>query len=246
VRPVNLIPEEQRIGRRPAMRSGPTAYIIVGALVAALLGVTALVTTNTRIDDLKGEVTQVEGEIATAQATAQELSSYTQFQSVREQRVATVTSLADSRFDWDRVMRELALVLPGDVVLMNLTASVNPGVAPGGGESAGLRTAVPGPALSINGCADGPEGVAAFVQAAKDIDGVTRVAVPTASQGGGQGATTDSAGGSDCTETGLSTSFQIVVAFDAAPTAATATEVSPIPSSSPESEAPAEEGTAEE
>ena len=31
---------------------------------------------------------------------------------VREQRVATVTSLADSRFDWERVMRELALVLP--------------------------------------------------------------------------------------------------------------------------------------
>ena len=29
-----------------------------------------------------------------------------------EQRVATVTSLADSRFDWERVMRELALILP--------------------------------------------------------------------------------------------------------------------------------------
>jgi Tfp pilus assembly protein PilN len=247
MRPVNLIPKEERLDAPKSLRSGPTAYIIVGALVAALLGVTALVTTGNRIGDLKGEVTQVEGEITAAQETAQELSAYTQFHSVREQRVATVTSLADSRFDWERVMRELALVLPSDVVLTALTASVNPGVAPAGGTSSTLRTAIPGPALSMSGCTSGPESVAAFLQVVKDVDGVTRVAVPNSSEGGGAAAETGSAGGTaGCDESGLSTQFEMVVAFDAAPLAALSTEVAPeVAPSSPESEATVEAGSEE-
>ena len=43
MRPANLIPKEERTGGRRPMRSGPVAYVVVGALVAALLGVTALV-----------------------------------------------------------------------------------------------------------------------------------------------------------------------------------------------------------
>ena len=247
MRPVNLIPKEERLDAPKSLRSGPTAYIIVGALVAALLGVTALVTTGNRVDDLKGEVTQVEGEIATAEATAQELSAYTQFHSVREQRVATVTSLADSRFDWERVMRELALVLPDDIVLIDLTASASPGVAPAGGESSGLRTSVAGPALTMRGCAGGQEGVAGFLQAVKDVDGVTRVAVPSSSQAGTPGAETDSAASTGCLETGLSTEFEMVVAFDAAPASAATAEATPeVAPSSPESEATAEEAGGEE
>lgn len=246
MRPVNLIPKEERLDAPKSLRSGPTAYIVVGALVAALLGVTALVTTNNHISDLQVEATQVEGEIASAQAAAQELSAYTQFQSVREQRVATVTSLADSRFDWERVMRELALVLPGDIVLTSMTATVTPAVSPPGGESIPLRMSVPGPALSIEGCATGQERVAALVQAIKDVDGVTRVALPKSTVAGNQSAETDSSGSSECTEIGLSTSFQMVVAFDAAPVPATTTGTTVVAPSSPEAEAPAEEGGSEE
>jgi Tfp pilus assembly protein PilN len=247
VRPVNLIPNEERLGTRPPMRSGPTAYIVVGALVAALLGITALVVANNRIDSLKGEATQVEREVAVAEAKARELAAYTQFHSVREQRVATVTSLADSRFDWERVMRELALVLPGDVVLTDLTASASPGVAPAGGEGVALRSAIAGPALSLTGCARGQEGVAGFVQAVKDIDGVTRVAVPSSTQGDAQTAETDSAATVGCGGGSLSALFQMVVAFDAAPVAATTGEPVPeVAPSSPESEATTEEGATEE
>ena len=38
------------------------------------------------------------------------------------------TSLAQSRFDWERVLRELAIVIPEDVWLTNLTATVSPEV----------------------------------------------------------------------------------------------------------------------
>ena len=60
MRPVNLIPAEERRGERAPLRSGPLAYIVVGALVAALLGVTALVLTGNQIADRKAEVAQLE------------------------------------------------------------------------------------------------------------------------------------------------------------------------------------------
>jgi Tfp pilus assembly protein PilN len=233
MRPVNLIPVEERRGEHAPMRSGPLVYIVIGALVAALAGVTALVLTGNEIADSKAEVTQLRQEDAAVKARAQKLAAYTQFRALRDQRVATVTSLADSRFDWERVMRELSLVLPPDVWLTNLTATSAPGVSAGsgssGGESessaSGMRGSIAGPAIEMAGCANGQDGVAGFVTALKDIDGVTRVgvqssALPETGSGAGAGAEEDGsgAGGStDCRTRGFIAEFQIVVAFDAAP-----------------------------
>jgi Tfp pilus assembly protein PilN len=232
MRPVNLIPEEERSGGRRPMRGGPVAYIVVGALIAALLGVTALVVTDNKISDSKTEIASMEGEVAAAEAKARSLSAYAQFHTVREQRVATITSLADSRFDWERVMRELSLILPGDVWLTNLSASASPTAETAGVTSGSLRASVAGPALSLSGCADGQDAVAGFVQALKDIDGVTRVGVESSSlNGAGSAAATDSAGGEGCLGKSSTAQFQMVVAFDAAPvpTTTSATEATAAP-----------------
>ena len=125
MRPVNLIPVEDRRGDSAPLRTGPVAYIVLGALVLALAGVTMLVLTDNKISDRKGELAQVKSEDAAAKARAESLASYTQFAALHEERVQTIASLADSRFDWERVMRELSLVLPGDVWLTNLTASAS-------------------------------------------------------------------------------------------------------------------------
>jgi len=234
MRPVNLIPTEDRRGEQAPLRSGPLAYIIVGALVALLAGVTAMVLIGNQIAEQKDEVVQLKREDAAEAARAQRLASYTQFANLREQRLATVSSLADSRFDWERVMRELSLVLPSDVWLVNLSAtataaaSVEGGSGGGSSSAGGLRGAAPGPALELSGCARGQESVAGFVTALKDIDGVTRVGVESselseqksgeaaASTGGGEG------GGEDCRTRDFIAKFSMVVAFDAAPIPITA------------------------
>ncbi len=130
-----------------------------------------------------------------------------------------MTSLADSRFDWERVMRELALVLPSDVWLVSLDATATASVSiDGGGGGAQLRGAAQGPALAIEGCARGQEGVAGFVTTLKDIDGVTRVGVESselASNSAEAGSGGD--GGGDCRTRDFIAKFSIVVAFDAAP-----------------------------
>lgn len=226
MRPVNLIPPEERAGGRKPLRSGPLAYIVVGALAAAVIAITALLVTESKIDDRKAEVVQLESERASISAKAQALAPYTQFASVREQRLATVTSLADSRFDWSRILHELSLVMPVDVQLTSLTGSAAPGVSTAGGGGIGMRAQIAGPALEMVGCASGQTAVAAFIEALKGIDGVTRVGVQGSSVSGGETGNATTAG--TCGDKS-SAQFQLVAAFDAAPvpTVETGGEIAP-------------------
>jgi Tfp pilus assembly protein PilN len=232
MRPVNLIPAEERRGSQAPMRTGPLPYLLVGVLVAVLAGVTALVLTGNQIADRKDEVTQLQREDAAAKARAERLVAFTQFETLHEQRLATIASLADSRFDWERVMRELSLILPDDAWLVSLNATASPeaaagGESGGGGEGGGsaLRASIAGPALEISGCAAGQESVAGFVTALKDIDGVTRVGVESselpepasAASAAGSGDAAGGGGNSDCKTRDFIAQFSLVVAFDAAP-----------------------------
>ncbi len=231
MRPINLIPPEDRRGEHAPLRTGPLPYILLGALVAVLIGITAIVLVNNQITDSKAEVAKLEGEDSVAGARAQRLAAYTQFRSMSEQRVATVSSLADSRFDWERVMRELSLVLPSNIWLVGLTATASPSVNLDGGAASGgnLRAQVPGPALELSGCASGQEAVAGFVTALKDIDGVTRVGVESSElaeeeEEAAEAASTEvgantGSNGDECRTRAFIAKFAIVVAFDAAPVA---------------------------
>jgi Tfp pilus assembly protein PilN len=243
MRAVNLIPPDLRRGDSAPLRTGPVAYIVVGALALVLVGVTLLVLAGNEVSEKKAEVVTLKHEDAVAQAKAERLAPYVQFQTMSEQRVQTVTSLANSRFDWPRVMRELALVLPGDVSLTSLTASASPGAGSSGSESGGEGFGgIQGPSLEMGGCTSGQDEVAVLITALKDIDGVTRVGLQSsatsASAGSAEGES-EGCGGSDFT-----TQFDLVVAFDAAPVAPAegAAEAEPAEASSTEAEGGTEEG----
>lgn len=234
MRPVNLIPAEQRRGERRPLRTGPLPYLLVGALVAVLAGVTALVVLGNQVAERKNELARVEAEDAAAQARAERLAAYTQFRALHEQRVQTVASLADSRFDWERVMRELALVLPHDVQLTSLDASAAGG---GGGSGSNLSASIKGPSLQISGCTTGHEAVAGFITALKEIDGVTRVGVQSSDVSGresGAGAARASGSASNCMSTGSVAAFAMTVAFDAAPVPQTSSSTEAVPASASE------------
>lgn len=255
MRPVNLIPKEERRGAQAPMRGGPLAYVVLGALLAALAAVTVLVVTDNQISDREAEAATLKTDIAAAEARASEGAAYTQFHQVAEQRSATVANLADSRFDWARVMRQLALIVPDDAWLTNMTATVKPEVSVNGAASIGLRASVPGPALQLEGCALGQESVARFVRSLREIEGVTRVgmqssALPAdneASSGGSEGSVSASG---NCQTRQFIAKFQIVVAFDAAPIPATgggtgeAAEAAPEAAPTGSEEAPGPEGEA--
>ena len=145
------------------MRGGPLAYIVVGALILRCSGSTAA--GHDQQPDLRpqGGNRQAEAENSAAEAKVAKLAAYTQLRDVRDQRVATVTSLADSRFDWERVMRELALILPSDVWLTNLTGTASPASSVNGGGQRRAAHPIPGPRPGNDRLRPGQDAVAGFV-----------------------------------------------------------------------------------
>jgi Tfp pilus assembly protein PilN len=227
VRPIDLTPADLRQGAHAPMRTGAIPYILIGALVAVLAGVALLVVTGNQISEREDQVAELKRENAAAKVEARRLAPYVQFQTLHEQRVATITSLADSRFDWERVMRELSLVLPHDAWLTQLDATASGSSGGGEGGSGGLGASVLGPSLELEGCAASQESVAGFVTALKDIDGVTRVGVASSELPSRKDGEASSGGGESGEEDGCQTrefiaKFSILVAFDAAPVPITA------------------------
>lgn len=247
MRAINLIPPEARRDRSPS-GTGALSYLIVGVLVAVLAGVTALVLTNNQISDSKTEVAQLEQERAAAQERAASLQSFADFRSMQEQRTATVASLAQSRFDWERVLRELSLILPSDVWLTGLTGTVSPEVQLEAATAVSLRQGVPGPALEIVGCTVSQDAVGRFVAALRDIDGVTRVALSSSAlpEESSAPATTSGSGGEssdDCQTRDFIARFEIVAAFDEVPTAgAVAVPAPAVPAPATEGSTASQEG----
>jgi len=220
VRPVNLIPPEARRGEKAPTRTGALSYVIVAVLAVALVGVTGVVLTNNQISDRKTEKSGLESQVAEAEARAERVSSFANFASLQQARAQTVDDLARSRFDWERVLRELAIVIPEDVWLTNLTATASPAVqissdsgSSSSSDSGADLSSVQGPSLRIAGCGTGHEAVALFLAALRDIGGVTRVSVlssdrPDPDSGGGGSA-------EDCATRDFISKFEIVAAFDA-------------------------------
>jgi Tfp pilus assembly protein PilN len=217
MRPINLIPADERRGDRAPLRAGPLSYVLVGALLLAFGGVYVLVSTGNAISDREAELTGLEHQLDSTRARAEALQSFTDFASLEQSRTQTVSDLARSRFDWERVMRELALVIPADVSLTEVTGRVSPNASTssesgGSGGSGADTTEIQAPVLTMSGCGSSHDAVARFVAALRDIDGVTRVGL----QSSESSETTDSgtAGAESSGSCVEATSFELTVAFD--------------------------------
>ena len=217
MRPVNLIPGDHRRDG-DGSKAIPIPYFVIGALVLALIGVTAVTLQGKGISGKQAEIAALEVTEAQTSARAQSLSSFVAFQDLTTGRATTVAALAQSRFDWERVIRELTLVLPNRVWLTSLIGTVSPAVSTSSGQGVALRAEIEGPALELVGCAASQRDVASLISALGDIDGVTRV---TAGRSEKQAPTADSGSASasgdseDCRTRNFITKFEIVAAFDA-------------------------------
>jgi Tfp pilus assembly protein PilN len=220
MRSINLIPPEDRRGERAPLRAGPFAYVLVGALLLAFLASYLVVSTTNSISERKSEIADLEQQLATSEARAEALQSFTDFASLEQARTGTVWSLAGSRFDWERVMRELALVIPADISLNALSGSTAGGgdpesgaVAPtGGAEGSAI------PTLTMAGCGTSHDSVARLLAALRDIDGVTRVGLTRSAEGGSGAAAATGAAPSAGAQGGCpdpnAAAFDITATFD--------------------------------
>ncbi|MGI8592883.1 MAG: PilN domain-containing protein [Solirubrobacteraceae bacterium] len=221
---VNLIPVE---ARRGGERSGGSVYVLLGAMTALVLVAAVWVLLNNKVSEGNARVEQLRVETAAAQQEAIALAPFRSFAAMRETRVATVRSLAQSRFEWGPVMRKLALVLPRDVWLSSMVGTVAPGVnvgSEGGSDSSSLRQALAVPAVELSGCASSQAQVARTLTRLRLIDGVTRVSLGSTEKNESSSTQTNvsdagtstgaAAGTGDCRRTAKIPKFSIVVFYE--------------------------------
>src|SRR5215210_4004181 len=182
---VNLLPHDLRSGAKgpaPAVSAGtedaggPGPFVVLGALALCLVALAGYVLTSNAVKDRQAKLADVKTrtEATTRQLTA--LKPYADFESLSNARVATVSDLATSRFDWEQALRDLARALPGDVTLSQLSGSVSSQTGSGGGASP-LRGALDVPAIELQGCTTGQTDVARLMSRLRNVDGVTRVSL---------------------------------------------------------------------
>jgi Tfp pilus assembly protein PilN len=133
VKAVNLLPERHRPRRASGGRQG-SSYAVLGVLGALLLALVVYVLTLNSINSGQDQIAVAKAETEQAQSQSRSLSAYGDFAKVKQKRVAAVTQLAKGRFDWERLVRELAHVLPENVWLVKTDARRT------GGKAERLRT----------------------------------------------------------------------------------------------------------
>lgn len=224
MRAVNLIPaDERRGGAGVAGRSGSGVYLVLGALAALVIAVSLYVLTGNSIKSNQGKLAQVTERANRVEAQATALKAYRDFATLRQKRIATVTSLAASRFDWERTLRQLSQVLPADVWLTEFVGTVSPSVtvqSAGGGETNGLRQGIQAPAIQLVGCTENQSEVSRIMSRLRRMTGVTRVTLSVSEKPEEGPTTTPSTTGSttgttntDCRTSSRIPRFQIVVFF---------------------------------
>ena len=195
MRPINLLPARYQPVRASGDRPG-IGYAALGVLGVLLVMILLYVVTNNGINDAKSKTADAQAEQQAAQARIGQLQAYGDFTSLKTSREAAVKGVASARFDYERLMREIALLLPHNTYLTNLAAGVG-GATPGSAPAeAATSVSASGPVVTITGCAPSHPGVATALVRLRKLHNVTDVNLTSSAKGGASGG---GAGGPGCT-----------------------------------------------
>jgi Tfp pilus assembly protein PilN len=154
MRAVNLLPRDdkrQRGGGRgndPQLIGGIVGTVLVTAIVAAWF-----LTASGGVAKNQERLDAVSSELAATPVPKPSAPDASQLEQQKSARVAALSSALGGRLAWDRVLREISLVLPEDVWLTSLSAQA-PSAAPATAETA------PAAGFAINGKTYSHDGVA--------------------------------------------------------------------------------------
>ena len=232
MRPVNLLPPQYR-SRVASEATGRRAYALLGALALLLVALTVYALTANQVTTRTEKAAEKNNAAQEAEQRAARLAPFSNFAQVKQVRAASVRALASSRFDWERLMRELSKVLPRGTWLT--AADAGTAVAAPAGAGAAVAPAGGGPSAKLSGCAGKQTDVARLIIRLRQMHGVDDVTLTSSekSEDSGGAATASSSGSGGGSGTGCAGryQFEVVVAFEAPAAGPAATDTKPVPSS---------------
>jgi Tfp pilus assembly protein PilN len=138
MRRVDLLPGSYVERRRQQRQTG---FVILAILVAVLLVIGYWFYLGTQISDAESELAEVEQTNASIQAEIDKLQRFADLDESIKTKQAALTTVMAGDVDWPAVLTEIALVIPGEVWLTEMTGSalVVEGATPAGTETAPIR-----------------------------------------------------------------------------------------------------------
>ncbi len=178
---MNLLPPELR--PREGARRG-SAYLVVGVLFASVAAMLAygVVIGGVRSDET--ELASLKDETQQAHARADALAPYGAFADMKEHRERSIRVVADTRFNYERLTRELARILPDGVWVGHLDVAPAPPseeVVDAGADPVAGTEALP-PAMTVSGCAPDQDTVADTLDNLRALTGATNVTLGSSRQ----------------------------------------------------------------
>jgi Tfp pilus assembly protein PilN len=177
---MNLLPPELR--PREGGRRG-SSYLVVGGLFASVVAMLTYAIVIGGVHSDETELASLKNETQQAQARADALRPYGEFANMKEQRERSVRTVADTRFNYERLTRELARILPAGVWVGHLDVAPAPpeqDVVEAGADSVGGSLVSP-PAMTVSGCAPNQDVVADTLDRLRALTGATNVELGSSS-----------------------------------------------------------------
>src|SRR6266852_6369037 len=127
MRAVNLLPREPKRSRKQLTVVAQLAIVspfVVGSLLAA-----GYLLASSNANDKKVTLQALQAELSALPAPAPVPQTNPELAAQRDQRIAALSSALQGRLAWDRILRQISAVLPGDVWLTTLSAQSPPPIA---------------------------------------------------------------------------------------------------------------------
>jgi type IV pilus assembly protein PilM len=194
--------------------SARVAQVACAMLALLAAAVVYLVVLSNQVGSGRERIGSLTGQVAAAERQAAALKPYHDFANATIARRETVASVAGTRFNWDRTLRQLAKVGPDGVWLTSAKGTLAPTTQVDGatdGDTATLRGALPAPALELAGCATRERSVPSYMDRLYGLSGVTDVGFSRSERIGNTSA------GLPCGDGAGGTRFSLVAYFEASP-----------------------------
>jgi Tfp pilus assembly protein PilN len=157
---INLLPQEERV--KASRERGLIWAILILVAVVVVLGL-VYVKARSDVNSKQNELTAIQTETATVQAKIAALSPYAALQAQRTAMNDTAKAIYQSSVPFSILLQELSLVIPENVRLQTLTATVPLTMLPGAAAAGAVAPAASTTDVTFSGQTEKHRDVAEFM-----------------------------------------------------------------------------------